>query len=340
MTYTPKNILVTGSAGFIGSHFVHQTLKTHPKSQVISLDKLTYAGNKLHLEGVDQQRHHFIEGDINDEQLISMLLQQYHIDTLIHFAAESHVDNSIANPKIFLETNILGTYTLLEATRRYWLEEKKWGNAQCRFHHISTDEVFGTLALEDDAFTENHAYKPNSPYSASKASSDHIVRAYYHTYHLPLTISNCSNNFGPRQHAEKLIPTVIRSCANKQLIPVYGNGKNIRDWLYVIDHVDAILAILEEGTPGETYNIGGDCELDNLTLIKQICELMDEIHPENAPHDSLISFVTDRKGHDFRYAINNTKLKEQLGFTPQTNFREALRATILSYLPSVNSSIS
>lgn len=335
MDYHPKNILATGTAGFIGSHFVHHTLAKHKEVQIISLDKLTYAGNKANLDGVDEERHHFIEGDINDSSLIAKIIRQFHIDTIVHFAAESHVDNSIANPKIFLETNILGTFTLLEAARQYWLAEKNWNHNQCRFHHISTDEVFGTLQLEDAAFTEEHPYKPNSPYSASKAGSDHIVRAYFYTYQLPITISNCSNNFGPKQHNEKLIPTVIRSCANQKPIPVYGNGKNIRDWLYVVDHIDAILAIINRGVLGETYNIGGNCELDNLTLIRQICNLMDELRPENAPHENLISFVTDRKGHDFRYAINNNKIKNELGCMVQTDFKQALRETINSYLKQV-----
>lgn len=328
-----KQVLVTGAAGFIGCNFVRQMLNQHHNIQIISLDKLTYAGDKNNLNDVlSNPRHTFIHGDICDKPLVKKILNQYQIDTIVHFAAESHVDNSIKNPEIFLKTNIMGTYILLEEARRFWQEEKGWDETQCRFHHVSTDEVYGTLNKVDPAFTEETPYKPNSPYSASKASSDHFVRAYHHTYRLPVTTSNCSNNYGPYQNQEKLIPTVIHACYAKKTIPVYGDGSNIRDWLYVEDHCNAIDLIIKNGRIGEVYNIGGNNELDNITLVETICQIMDELKPTRYPHKDLIKFVADRKGHDWRYAIDNQKISQSLGFKPQGKFVDKLKATLNFYL--------
>ncbi|CAM3026940.1 dTDP-glucose 4,6-dehydratase [Legionella worsleiensis] len=333
MNYHAKHLLVTGAAGFIGSNFVRFMLAKHPGIQIVSLDKLTYAGNLENLSPVAQEKNHkFVHGDITDKALVADLLREHHIDTVVHFAAESHVDNSIHNPLVFLETNIIGTFTLLEAARNYWLDENKWDKTQCRFHHVSTDEVYGSLDEHDPAFTEQHMYQPNSPYSASKAGSDHIVRAYFHTYGLPVTTSNCSNNYGPNQHKEKLIPKVIHSCLNQQPITVYGTGQNIRDWLYVEDHCEAIDVILQKGMIGEVYNIGGKNELDNLTLIRTICHLMDDMKPMSDSYESLIVYVEDRKGHDKRYAIDNTKIQTHLGWTPQGDFMQKLISTIQFYM--------
>ena len=321
--FESNKMLVTGSAGFIGSCFVRLMLKRYPQLIIYSLDKLTYAGSLK-----NAHHHHFIHGDILDAALIQKILVENKIDTIVHFAAESHVDNSIHHPEAFVQTNVMGTFTLLEQARQYWLNEKKWNAKQCRFHHISTDEVYGSLNLDDPAFEETTPYAPNSPYSASKAASDHLVRAYFHTYQLPITISNCSNNYGPRQHAEKLIPVVINACLNQTRIPVYGNGLNIRDWLYVEDHCDAIDVILKKGTVGEAYNIGGNNELDNISLVEKLCEIMDHHIPEKAPHKKLMEFVEDRKGHDKRYAINNTKIQTTLGWKPRHDFTSALSETV------------
>lgn len=331
--YQSKNMLVTGSAGFIGSCFVRLMLKRYPELKIISLDKLTYAGNLKNLDNLPNEKNHtFIQGDIVDATLVHDILTKNNIETIVHFAAESHVDNSISSPKEFIETNILGTFTLLEQARQYWLFEQKWNSSQCRFHHISTDEVYGSLNPDDPAFEETTPYAPNSPYSASKAGSDHLVHAYFHTYQLPITISNCSNNYGPRQHAEKLIPVVINACLNQKNIPIYGNGLNIRDWLYVEDHCEAIDTILRKGIVGECYNIGAMNELDNISLIKIITQIMDKYFPENAPHEKLMSFVQDRKGHDRRYAINNAKIQSILGWKPTHDFESALEETIKFYL--------
>lgn len=315
-----KNMLVTGSAGFIGSSFVKMMLARYPTLKVYSLDKLTYAGNLKNLENLEnEQNHFFFKEDILNEAAVLGILKKYDIDTIVHFAAESHVDNSIVGPKQFIETNVLGTFNLLECARKLNL----------RFHHISTDEVYGSLGSTDPAFTESTAYAPNSPYSASKAGSDHLVRAYFHTYNLPVTISNCSNNFGPNQHAEKFIPVIVRSCVEQKNIPIYGDGKNIRDWLYVEDHCDAIDVILKNGKLGEYYNIGGNNEIDNISLVKMICKIMDAIFPKHAPHDKLIRFITDRRGHDRRYAINNQKIEKELHWKPTHSFAEALKKTVL-----------
>lgn len=326
-------MLVTGSAGFIGSSFVHYLLNEDSEVKIVSLDKLTYAGSIQNLADLpDSSRHILVKGDICDRVLVDQLLRKYSIDTIVHFAAESHVDRSITGPAAFIQTNIVGTFTLLEAARTYWLAEKSWNQGQCRFHHISTDEVYGELASDDPAFAETDPYQPSSPYSASKASSDHIARAYFRTYKLPVTISNCSNNYGPRQHSEKLIPTVIRCCVTQQSIPVYGNGLNVRDWLYVVDHCSAICAILQQGRVGETYNIGGNSEQNNLALVNTICEIMDKkISPRNSCKE-LITFVTDRLGHDWRYAINNQKICRELGWCPRHNFVQGLGLTVDYYL--------
>jgi len=320
MEYKAKKILVTGSAGFIGCNFVRFILAKYNDIAIISLDKLTYAGNKENLP--NDVRHTFIQGDICDAKLVNKLMQQYNIDTIVHFAAESHVDRSIENSAPFIETNIVGTYTLLEAARKF----------ACRFHHISTDEVYGELWPNDPLFNETTPYNPSSPYSASKASSDHLVRAYFRTYNLPITISNCSNNYGPYQHAEKLIPTVIRCCIEQKPIPVYGDGSNIRDWLHVADHCSAIDTIITQGKIGETYNIGGNCEIDNLSLVHKICAIMDKKRPINGQHSDLIIFVNDRPGHDWRYGIDNQKIKGRLNWQPQYDFYAGLQLTIEFYL--------
>ena len=321
------SMLVTGGAGFIGSNFIRHVLTHAPATTVVNLDKLTYAGTLDNLKDLpNAERYHFIQGDICDAKLVRHILQHHHIDTIVHFAAESHVDRSIHAPQSFVETNVLGTFTLLEAARQHWSDVET--KSQRKFHHISTDEVYGSLQLSDPAFTEKTAYQPRSPYSASKAGSDHLVHAYFHTYGLPVTISNCSNNYGPYQHAEKFIPTIIRSCLNGQPIPVYGQGKNIRDWLYVDDHCSAIAAILQHGTVGETYNIGGNNEWENLALVKYICELIDKMLPQKQPCASLISLVTDRPGHDFRYAINDSKLRNALQWQPRETLETGIIKTI------------
>ena len=336
--YTPKNMMVTGAAGFIGSNFVRMCLEKYSDIKIISFDKLTYAGSLDNLENLENgQNHTFVKADICDEAAVAKAMREHNIDTIVHFAAESHVDNSISGPKVFLETNIMGTFTLLDQAKKYWFDElglDKKGAAEnnCLFHHVSTDEVYGTLSKTEPAFTEDNAYEPNSPYSASKAGSDHIVRAYHHTYKLPVTTSNCSNNYGPYQHPEKLIPVVIKSCIEQKQIPVYGDGSNIRDWLYVENHCDAIDCIIRTGERGEVYNVGGINEVDNLTLVHTICDLMDGYNPENAPHKSLITFVEDRKGHDWRYAIDNTKIQEELGWKPSQDFTKMFKQTIEFYL--------
>ena len=332
MTYSPKKMLVTGGAGFIGSHFVRLCLEKYSALEIVNVDKLTYAGTMDNLiDLADPSRHHFIQADICDKVRMAEIMRQFDIDTIVHFAAESHVDRSITGPEDFLQTNIIGTYTLLETARQFWLKEKLWDEKNCRFHHISTDEVFGTLSATDPAFTETTPYAPNSPYSATKASSDHLARAYFHTYGLPVTITNCSNNYGPFQHPEKLIPTIIRSCRKGENIPVYGDGSNIRDWLYVVDHCDAIDQVIRHAKTGETYNVGGNQEISNLTLVKMICHEMDKLHPQDQPHEKLISFVTDRLGHDWRYAINPKKILRDLQWNPHTALPEGLQKTIAFY---------
>ena len=332
MHFSPSNILVTGAAGFIGSHFVNLLLKKYDECRVISYDKLTYAGNLDNLRDVIiDKRHFFVKGDVCDSSKISETLRTYHIDTIVHFAAESHVDRSIIAPSEFIQTNIVGTYCLLESAKNHWQQMNALDPHACRFHHISTDEVYGSLEKDALAFTEASTYQPNSPYSASKASSDHLVRAYYKTYGLPITASNCSNNYGPRQHREKLIPTVIRCCKQGQSIPIYGSGSNIRDWLYVEDHVQAILAIIERGQLGETYNVGGNNELSNLELVQQICAFLSEFSSRSVSYEQLISFVEDRPGHDWRYAVEIEKIKTELDWQPTTSFLSGVEQTMKFY---------
>ncbi|MBI3161865.1 MAG: dTDP-glucose 4,6-dehydratase [Chloroflexi bacterium] len=324
-----KNILVTGGAGFIGSNFVRHLLEVEPDVRVINLDALTYAGsleNLKDLPGAD--RHAFVQGDICNRDLVSELLRKHQIDTIVHFAAESHVDRSILGPEPFIQTNVFGTFALLEAARQYWLVEKALPVGQVRFHHVSTDEVYGTLKPDDPAFSETTPYAPNSPYAASKASSDHLVRSYHHTYQMPVTISNCSNNYGPRQFPEKLIPLVILNALTGKPLPVYGDGQQIRDWLYVTDHCEAIHRILAKGQPGETYNIGGNNQPANLTIVETICDLLDELKPASEPRRKLIQFVTDRPGHDRRYAMNIARIERELGWKPRYSLNEGLLATV------------
>lgn len=332
MSYTPKVMLVTGGAGFIGCNFVRHMLAHDPDVRIVTLDALTYAGSLENLQDLpDEVRHTFVQGDIGDGALLDRLMRKHAVDTIVHFAAESHVDNSIAGPGLFVQTNVVGTFTLLEAARGYW-QEREWGEADCRFHHISTDEVYGTLGEDDTAFTESTPYAPNSPYSATKAGSDHLVRAWFHTYGLPVTTTNCSNNYGPYQHAEKFIPTVIRSCVQGRPIPVYGDGTNIRDWLYVDDHCTGIEAVIRSGKTGEVYNIGGGNEWANINIVRHICALMDEKRPRHAPHEKLISFVDDRPGHDWRYAIDASKMTRELDWKPTETFETGIEKTVDWYL--------
>ncbi len=332
-TYHPHSMLVTGGAGFIGSNFIRYILKNEPDIHITNLDKLTYAGSLDNLHELpNKENYHFIQGDITDQRLVRHIMTHHHIDTIVHFAAESHVDRSIKSPEAFVETNVLGTFVLLEAARHHWFEMENCHPSRCRFHHISTDEVYGSLKPEDPAFTETTPYQPNSPYSASKAGSDHLARAYHHTYGLPVTISNCSNNYGPNQHYEKFIPTIIQACLKWEKIPIYGQGKNIRDWLYVEDHCAAVATILHKGKVGETYNIGGMNEWENLALAKFICEEMDKFSPQKQSHKALLNFVTDRPGHDFRYAIDTAKIKKELHWSPKETLESGMKKTIEFYL--------
>ncbi len=329
-----RSILVTGGAGFIGSNFVLRTVATSDV-HVVNLDKLTYAGNAHNLDSLrGSSRYTFVQGDIQDRELVRSLLRTYDVSAVVHFAAESHVDRSILGPEEFIRTNVGGTFALLEEAKSYWQSLAGDAKSGFRFLHVSTDEVYGSLGTNDPAFTENTPYAPNSPYAASKAASDHLVRAYHHTYGLPTLTSNCSNNYGPYQFPEKLIPLTILNALNGKAIPVYGDGKNVRDWLYVEDHCDAISTILAHGKPGETYNVGGSSEKANIEVVHTICELMDELVPQSAsrPHKSLIKFVTDRPGHDRRYAVDASKLRRELGWQPRENFRGGIRKTIEWYL--------
>ncbi|NPA04459.1 MAG: dTDP-glucose 4,6-dehydratase [Epsilonproteobacteria bacterium] len=334
-----KSILVTGGAGFIGSNFIPYFLEKYPYYQIINLDLLTYAGDLNNLKEVQNHpRYKFVKGDICNRELVEYLFKEFDIRGVIHFAAESHVDNSIKNPERFIETNVKGTYTLLDVARNYWLKapfEYKEGYEEARFHHISTDEVYGSLPLDDPSklFKEDTPYAPNSPYSASKASSDMIVRSYHHTYGLNSIITNCSNNYGPKQHDEKLIPTIIRNALNETPIPIYGDGKNVRDWLYVMDHCSGIDLAFHKGRAGETYNIGGRNERDNLYIANYICEILDKIIPrKRGSYKKLITFVKDRPGHDRRYAIDATKIETQLGWRAKENFESGIEKTIRWYI--------
>jgi dTDP-glucose 4,6-dehydratase len=325
-------ILVTGGAGFIGSNFVKYILAQDENVEIANLDLLTYAGNLKNLTGIpDPARYKFIQADICDQELVEKVMVENDISVVVHFAAESHVDRSIEGPATFIHSNITGTFSLLEAARKIWSNKE---DGFRRFHHISTDEVFGSLRLDEPAFTEKTAYDPKSPYSASKAASDHLVRAYSNTYGLPVTISNCSNNYGPNQFPEKLIPVVVMSCLSGKDIPVYGDGKQIRDWLYVEDHCEAIWNIVLNGRNGETYNIGGESEITNIEIIRAISEILDEKLPESEylPHEQLISFVKDRPGHDRRYAINISKINSELGWSPRETMRSGLEKTVQWYL--------
>jgi dTDP-glucose 4,6-dehydratase len=327
-------ILVTGGAGFIGSNFVSQSLSSSQVA-VINLDKLTYAGNLATIEQfANNPEHIFVRGDIGDRQLIDDLLAKYQPRAIVNFAAETHVDRSIDSPASFIETNINGTFNLLESARQYWRQLPDKTRSSFRFLHISTDEVFGSLAPDDPAFTELTPYTPNSPYSASKASSDHLVRSYFHTYGLPTLITNCSNNYGPYQFPEKLIPLMILNALAGKPLPIYGDGQNVRDWLYVEDHCRAIALVLAKGLPGETYNVGGNAERDNVWLVNKICSILDELLPSSphCPHHQLIQFVRDRPGHDRRYAIDFTKIQHQLGWEPQEDINSGLRRTVQWYL--------
>ena len=332
MTYQPKKILVTGGAGFIASHFVHYYQKNYPEIFIVNLDKLTYAGTLNNLKKLRYpEQHHFVQGDILDSDLVLKLLKDFKIDTLVHFAAETHVDRSINAPEKFIKTNISGTFALLESSRKVWLEDLSLGSNDCRFHHISTDEVYGSLQKNEPAFTELTPYRPNSPYSASKASSDYLVRAYYNTYGLPVTLTHCSNNYGPLQHTEKFIPTIINCCLRQKPIPIYGDGSNIRDWLYVEDHCSAIDRVIRKGRIGESYNIGGNTELSNLEVINFIFEGLCKINPLKFKYNDLISFVKDRPGHDWRYAINAEKIRRELAWKPNETFSSGILKTINTY---------
>jgi dTDP-glucose 4,6-dehydratase len=329
-----RTVLVTGGCGFIGSNFIQLAADICPDWRIINLDLLTYAGNLKNLEScADNERYRFVKGDICDAELIGQLFAEEQIDTVVHFAAESHVDRSIVGPAAFIKTNIFGTFTLLDAARAAWLGAKSViGNPL--FLHVSTDEVFGSLG-ETGYFTEETAYDPRSPYSASKASSDHLAAAYFHTYGLPVLITNCSNNYGPYQFPEKLIPLVFNNCREAKPIPVYGDGKNIRDWLYVTDHCQAIIEVLEKGRPGRTYNIGGNNEKTNIEVVTLICELLDKKIgrlPNGSSRSSLITFVTDRLGHDRRYAIDSGRLREEIGWQPSLTFEQGIEKTIDWYL--------
>jgi dTDP-glucose 4,6-dehydratase len=326
-------LLVTGGAGFIGANFVVSTVQETGEA-LVNVDKLTYAGNPRNLDALrDDSRHRLVQGDICDRDLVRELLRTHRPRAIVHFAAESHVDRSITGPAEFVQTNVVGTWTLLEEARAYWEANK---DPAFRFLHVSTDEVYGSLGAEEPAFTEETPYAPNSPYAASKAASDHLVRAYHHTYGLPTLTTNCSNNYGPRQFPEKLIPLCIRNALAGEALPVYGDGRNVRDWLYVADHCDAVRLVLAKGRAGETYNIGGECERANIDLVRTLCALLDRLRPRaRASHAELIQFVTDRPGHDRRYAMNIDKIRRELGWRPRESFESGLEKTVRWYIDNV-----
>jgi dTDP-glucose 4,6-dehydratase len=324
-----KKLLVTGGAGFIGSNFVRYWIENHPEDQVVNLDALTYAGNLENLEGVEESLgYRFVHGDICDGEMVKRLFREEGIDTVVHFAAESHVDRSITGPEAFIRTNVFGTFNLLEAARESWNGD----DPECRFLHVSTDEVYGTLGPGDPAFTEQTPFAPNSPYSASKAASDHLVRSYFHTYGLPVLTTNCSNNYGPYQFPEKLIPLVFINALEGKPLPIYGDGMQIRDWLHVEDHCRGIDAVLQGGRLGETYNIGGVNEWANIDIVKTICQRLDQLRPGDQPKAELITYVKDRPGHDRRYAIDAGKMNRELGWKPSYTFETGIEQTLDWYL--------
>ena len=324
-----NTILITGGAGFIGSNFARYWVQNHPDDRVINLDALTYAGNLENLKGIDESANYrFIHGDICDKVLLEQLFRDENINRVVHFAAESHVDRSITGPEAFITTNIHGTFNLLETARNAW----DFDEGDYRFLHVSTDEVYGSLASEDPAFTESTPFAPNSPYAASKASSDHLVRSYFHTYGMPVVTTNCSNNYGPYQFPEKLIPLVIINALEEKPLPVYGDGLNIRDWLHVDDHCSGIDEVLQRGRLGDTYNIGGCNEWTNIDIVRLVCATLDEMRPGGRPKSELITFVKDRPGHDLRYAINADKIMKEFGWEPKYTFETGIRQTIEWYL--------
>jgi dTDP-glucose 4,6-dehydratase len=330
-----KNLLVTGGAGFIGSNFVRYILTHEPDVRIVNLDALTYAGSPENLSDLPAPaRHHFVHGDINDRPLVDRLLHEHAIDTIVHFAAETHVDRSIHHPDAFVQANVMGTFTLLEAVRNYWIAEGALPLEKALFHHVSTDEVFGSLAPSDPAFTESTPYDPRSPYSASKAASDHLVRAYHHTYGLPITITNCSNNYGPYQFPEKLIPLMLLNARAGRPLPVYGDGMQIRDWLFVDDHSEAIRRVILHGRRGETYCIGGDNQPPNIKIVRTLCQILDELEPgsQHTPHESLITHVTDRPGHDRRYDIDIARIRSELDWSPRESLETGLLKTVRWYI--------
>ena len=326
-------LLVTGGAGFIGSNFILSTLAASGEA-VVNLDKLTYAGDLKNLASLDGDvRYEFVQGDIADRSLVRGLLAGRKLRAIVHFAAESHVDRSIEGPAEFIRTNVVGSFSLLEETRAWWTALPAGEKERFRFLHVSTDEVYGSLGPTDPAFTENHPYAPNSPYAASKAASDHLVRAYHHTYGLPVLTTNCSNNYGPRQYPEKLIPLMITTALAEKPLPVYGDGLNVRDWLYVLDHCDAIRAVLDKGQVGETYNIGGACEKTNLEVVETLCAMLDAARPrKNGRYADLVSLVKDRPGHDRRYAMDAAKIARELAWRPRESFESGMRKTVDWYL--------
>jgi len=325
-----KTYLITGGCGFIGSNFVRFILEREPEATIINLDKLTYAGNIHNLDGISNSRYHFVHGDICDSELVAKLFNDHQFDGVVHFAAESHVDRSIDGPAEFVQTNIVGTLNLLEQSREYLNKEEK---SNFRFLHVSTDEVYGTLG-DKGKFFESTPYDPSSPYSASKAGSDHLARAWHRTYGLPVLVTNCSNNYGAYQFPEKLIPLMIINCLHRKPLPVYGKGENVRDWLFVTDHCEAIHTVLTSGQVGETYNIGGNNEIKNIDVVLTICSLLDEMSPreDGSKYSKLITYVQDRPGHDFRYAIDATKINQELGWSPKESFETGIRKTIDWYL--------
>jgi dTDP-glucose 4,6-dehydratase len=328
-----KNILVTGGLGFIGSNFIRLLLKSGEFDQVINFDKQTYAGNPENLQDLEQENsYHFIQADICDGNSVLQALEGYEVDAVVNFAAESHVDRSIDGPEPFVHTNVVGTLRLLESTKSYLAEVAGDKRDSFRFLHVSTDEVFGSLKPKEPAFCETTPYAPNSPYSASKASADHLVRAYHHTFGLPVLTTNCSNNYGPYQFPEKLIPLMILNACEGKSLPIYGDGSNIRDWLHVEDHCSGILSVLRKGRAGETYCIGGASEKTNMEVIDTLCDILDRHHPAGAPHNQLKTYVTDRPGHDHRYAIDFSKIKNELGWQPSYSFEEGMEQTVQWYL--------